>query len=91
MTELDTSQGCAEKQNTVVGGKPRCLDPYPSSHLGKCLKPSEPVTFCVPHVTIVLVGINPPLLPYVLTAFDLTCMALSKEEGEKLLDTQREN
>jgi len=37
------------------------------------LKPSEPITFCVLHVTIVLMDINPLLLPNVLTSFDVTC------------------
>lgn len=35
VAELYTSQGCAGKQSAVVGGKPHCVDPYPSSHLGR--------------------------------------------------------
>lgn len=85
VAELYTSQGCTGKQSAVVGGNLTvCILTLPVIWEGFQLKPSEPFTLCVPHVMIVLVDINPPLLPYVLTAFDLTCVVLSKEVGGKL-------
>lgn len=70
--EIDTKLECAKKQNAfVVENLTVWILALP---VDEQLKSSEPITFYVHHVMIILMDINPP---YVWTSSDLTCTEIS--------------